>query len=843
MSKERLLERLTQLLSPGFMPHGYCYLWDPWIVWLHVVSDALITISYYCIPIALFYLVRKRHDLPFNWIFWMFGLFIVGCGTTHLIEIWTVWHASYLLAGVLKALTASVSVCTAVMMVPLIPKALTLPSSEQLRLANRELEIEISRRKQREEALSEALAARDRGLADLTQHQCAIEELQSAQLALSESRNQLNGIIQSAMDAIITVDEQQQIVIFNTAAEKMFGCTSTEATRQTIDRFIPERFRGAHSGHIQSFEKSGVTSRSMGRLGAIWGVRANGEEFPLEASISQAGSGGKRLFTVILRDINERKLQETSLLRLAAIVDSSEEAILSKDLAGNILSWNKAAQKLYGYTAEEAIGKSANLIIPPSLREEESQALSRVALGQTVRREETTRQCKDGTRIKVAVFMSPVRDPDGQVIGVSSISHDISEQRKMEDALRESQQRLASIIDSAMDAIITVDTQQRIILFNTAAEKMFGCPSRQAKGSSIDRFIPERFRKSHASHIRCFGATGVTNRAMGSLSAIWGVRSNGEEFPIEASISQVEAEKTRFFTVILRDITERTRGEEKLRDQAEELSRQAAELTRSQQAIRILNRDLEHKVMERTAELQAINQDLEAFTYSVSHDLRAPLRHLTGFTRILVEDFGPQLPPEAQNHLQRIEQGANRMGRLVDELLGLTRVGRQTLTVQVTSLTSIVKDVLLMLEPEIEGRQVEWEISELPFVECDATLIRQVFQNLISNALKYSRPCPRAVIEIGHTDKDGQQAIFVRDNGVGFSMKYADKLFGVFQRLHRAEDFEGTGVGLATVHRIIQKHGGRVWAESELDRGATFYFTLGGFDQSTVKNAMATARG
>jgi light-regulated signal transduction histidine kinase (bacteriophytochrome) len=170
-------------------------------------------------------------------------------------------------------------------------------------------------------------------------------------------------------------------------------------------------------------------------------------------------------------------------------------------------------------------------------------------------------------------------------------------------------------------------------------------------------------------------------------------------------------------------------------------------------------------------------------------------------------------------------------------------VGRQTLTVQVTSLTSIVKDVLLILEPEIEGRRVEWKISELPFVECDATLIRQVFQNLISNALKYSRPRPRAVIEIGHTDKDGQQTIFVRDNGVGFSMKYADKLFGVFQRLHRAEDFEGTGVGLATVHRIIQKHGGRVWAESELDRGATFYFTLGGFDQSAVKNAMATARG
>jgi light-regulated signal transduction histidine kinase (bacteriophytochrome) len=163
----------------------------------------------------------------------------------------------------------------------------------------------------------------------------------------------------------------------------------------------------------------------------------------------------------------------------------------------------------------------------------------------------------------------------------------------------------------------------------------------------------------------------------------------------------------------------------------------------------------------------------------------------------------------------------------VDELLNLARMGRQALRVQVTGLSAIVKDVVTMLEPETEGRQVVWKIAELPSLECDPILIRQVFQNLISNALKYSRPrCP-AVIEIGQTEHDGQCAIFVRDNGVGFDMKYADKLFGVFQRLHRVEDFEGTGVGLATVQRIIHKHGGRIRAEAELDKGATFYFTLG----------------
>jgi light-regulated signal transduction histidine kinase (bacteriophytochrome) len=258
-----------------------------------------------------------------------------------------------------------------------------------------------------------------------------------------------------------------------------------------------------------------------------------------------------------------------------------------------------------------------------------------------------------------------------------------------------------------------------------------------------------------------------------------------------------------------------------------------------------LNEELEERVTARTVQLEAANREMEAFTYSVSHDLRAPLRHIGGFSRILMEDFGPSLPEEARKHLGRIESGAQRMGQLVDELLNLTRVGRQALAVKATELGSVVKDVLTILQPEIEGRQIEWKIAELPIVECDPVLIRQVFQNLIGNALKYSRPRSPAVIEIGQMadmrkiQENGSRVFFVRDNGVGFSMKYADKLFGVFQRLHRAEDFEGTGVGLATVQRIVQKHGGEIWAEAELNHGATFYFTLGARKQSGESAAAA----
>jgi PAS domain S-box-containing protein len=226
------------------------------------------------------------------------------------------------------------------------------------------------------------------------------------------------------------------------------------------------------------------------------------------------------------------------------------------------------------------------------------------------------------------------------------------------------------------------------------------------------------------------------------------------------------------------------------------------------------------------AELLELNRELEAFTYSVSHDLRAPLRQIDGFSQMLVEDFGANLPEEAQRYLARIRAGTRQMGELVDDLLNLARVGRQELRLQVTGLNSLAEEVRRELRAELEGRQVQWEIGSLPYVECDPALMKQVFANLLSNALKFTRPRSPARIQVGQLDLNGQPAVFVRDNGVGFSMKYAGKLFGVFQRFHRPEDFEGTGVGLATVQRIIHKHRGRVWAEAELDKGATFYFSL-----------------
>ncbi len=284
-----------------------------------------------------------------------------------------------------------------------------------------------------------------------------------------------------------------------------------------------------------------------------------------------------------------------------------------------------------------------------------------------------------------------------------------------------------------------------------------------------------------------------------------------------------------------------------LRQQVNEQTRiirqQLQEAAKLGQEIQTLNKELEERIAKRTEQLKDANQELEAFSYSISHDLRAPLRHIAGFSRILLSDFAPRLAVEAKQHLERIQTAVVRMGLLVDGLLSLAKLGRQSLKLRRTDLNTIVDHVVAILEPECEGRKVEWQIAKLPMLDCDAILMRQVFQNLLGNALKYSRGRASAVIEVDSIQQPGKPpVIFVRDNGAGFNMKYAERLFGVFQRFHGDSEFEGTGVGLATVHRIIQKHGGTIWAESQLDQGATFYFALQSAGQAgNLQTAAATS--
>jgi signal transduction histidine kinase len=261
------------------------------------------------------------------------------------------------------------------------------------------------------------------------------------------------------------------------------------------------------------------------------------------------------------------------------------------------------------------------------------------------------------------------------------------------------------------------------------------------------------------------------------------------------------------------------------------IDRESGRRNRAEQNLKHSNEQLGR----RSAELSDANIELESFAYSVAHDLRAPLRHIAGYSNVLVEDYGPQLDAEALRCLGKIEDGANKMGRLVDDLLHLSKVGQQKLSIRQTPLGFLLAQVIEDLAPECSGRDLIWRVGDLFSAECDPGLIKQVFVNLLSNAVKYTRTREHAVIEVGQARQNDEQVVFVRDNGVGFDMQYVGKLFGVFQRLHKEGDFEGTGVGLAIVQRIIRKHGGRIWVVAELNRGATFFFTLGSSKNSPSK--------
>lgn len=524
--------------------------------------------------------------------------------------------------------------------------------------------------------------------------------------------------------------------------------------------------------------------------------------------------------------------------------------------------------------------------------------------------------------------------------GIFILTLDITDRKKAEVASQDSQARLHGIIASAMDAIISIDETQRVVLFNAAAEIMFGYQATEVLGQPLDRFIPPRFHQAHHDHIRVFGRSGITNRSMGKLSTVVGIRANGEEFPIEASISQIEAAGARLYTAILRDITARKQMEEALQEsekrfrllvegvkeyailmldpgghvvswnnaarrikgyqaedligkhisnfytaedkacgKAEELLQLAAErgsvedegwrirqdgskiwatvniialhdeqgqllgfakITRdltdrkkAEAQIRRLNRELENRVRERTLQLEIANKELEAFAYSVSHDLRAPLRALSGFSRILIHDYNHALDESGQHYLQRIRENARQMGALIDDLLKFSRLIREPVKREMVDVTAVVHQVLVDLNLKSAAFPLDIVVDELPECLADHQLLYQVFLNLIENAVKYSRQRDVVQIQVGTQELAStaaahhQPVYFVRDNGIGFDMAYAEKIFGVFQRLHRAEEYEGTGVGLALVQRIIHRHSGQIWVEAVVDQGATFYFTIG----------------
>lgn len=661
--------------STPFMPHGHCYLWSNDLITLHLASDALIVLAYYSIPFTLVYFVRRRRDIEFNWMFVCFAVFIMACGTTHLMEMWNIWHSDYWVAGAIKALTAAASVPTAVLLVRLVPQALALPSASQLNEANLALQKEVTERKRAESLLREVNEKLEASVRART------AELDQSHAALRVSEERFRLVVEAAPNAMIVADEHGHIVLVNAQAEHLFGYTRTEILGQPVELLVPVRYRPSHPDLRTGFFKH-PQARAMGAGRDLFGRRKDGSEMPVEIGLNPVRTAEGDCVLASIIDITERKAAEEKLtastkevIDLKSALD--EHAIVAiTDPRGRITYVNDKFCAISKYSREELLGQDHRIINsgyhPPEF----------------------------------------IRDLWG-TIGRGRVWH-------------------GEIKNKAKDgSFYWVDTT--IVPFLNASGK------------------------------------------------------------------------PRQYVAIRADITERKAAEE---------------------TILRLNTDLEHRVVERTAQLEAANRELEAFSYSVSHDLRAPLRAIDGFSQAVLEDFSPKLPEEGVHYLQTIRQSAQRMGALIDDLLAFARLNRQELNKTIINTDALVRSALDELGSPWHDRKVDIRLRALPSCSGDPSLLKQVWLNILSNALKYTRRREQAVIEIGCEKRDGEDVFFVRDNGTGFDMRYANKLFGVFQRLHRIEDYEGTGVGLAIVQRVIHRHGGRVWAEAEPDHGATFYFTL-----------------
>lgn len=503
-------------------------------------------------------------------------------------------------------------------------------------------------------------------------------------------------------------------------------------------------------------------------------------------------------FNEMLTQIEERDSQlRESAERLRLALEASGTGTWDWDIAGKRLIWDEHLLRLFHIEPGEFDGTISGflqLVYPDDRRRVETSLNASVEKMQDLSIEFRILR-PNGTVQYIASRGRPIADGSGKPVRMTGVCLDMSKSREAEQAIRESEERFRNMADAAPVMVWTSNRAREHDYFNKGWLEFTGRSVEQELGNGWQSGVHpddlEFVRKTYDNSFELRKPFDIQFRLR---------RHDGEyRWLRDRGTPRIAADGTVLgFIGSALDVTD----------------------------IRQAQAELESRVLARTAELAETNRELEAFTYSVSHDLRAPLRHINAYTQILEEDYGQKMEEGARKYLERIRTGAKNMGLLVDDLLNLARVGRQELAFQEINLDQLVQSVIQDIKPETANRQIEWTVHPLGDAECDPGLMKQVFANLVSNAVKYSRDRTPARIEIGRMEQDKKTVYFVRDNGVGFNMKYASKLFGVFQRLHRAEEFEGTGVGLATVERIIRKHGGRIWAEAELDKGATFYFTL-----------------
>ena len=494
------------------------------------------------------------------------------------------------------------------------------------------------------------------------------------------------------------------------------------------------------------------------------------------------------------RDITEIKEVEKIRNYLAAVVKQSNDAIYIHDHQGQVISWNVGAEKIYGYSEREALKMKVWNIIPEFMQAETEVLNSRITAGEKIEGLETKRVTRHGKLLDVLFSATVITDAGTDKLSIAITEKDITEQKIADEQIKESETRFRKLFENAPCAMWVYDTATlRFLEVNHTACVQYGYSKEEFLEMKITDIRPESELPKLMEKLDSQSESPKTEEWIHKVC-------NGQLIDVEVTADAIDFKGSKASLVMANNVSERKRSEAQIRQ---------------------LNEELRMNIQQ----LETTNKEIESFSYSISHDLRAPLRAINGYSRIIGEDYNETLDDEGKRLLNNIQSNVRGMGTLIDDLLAFSRLGRKEVQKTTVDNTSMVTAVLKEID-STDRCAAEIKIQPLPSSYADHSLLRQVWINLISNAIKYSSKKEAPVIEIGSTDTENNTTFYVKDNGAGFNMQYANKLFGVFQRLHSPSEFEGTGIGLAIVQRIITKHGGRVWAEGIVDEGAIFYFSL-----------------